>query len=112
MKLFPLLMVVWRYEDNPRSNSAHNRSSSNSNLGNAGAGGGGEGDGASRSSEWGSVGTGVEWAVAVQNLEALRILLGCGYWAAGALVAAGWIAGQGVRALMLGLLGLGEAGRG
>ncbi|KAL8742774.1 MAG: hypothetical protein Q9190_004796 [Brigantiaea leucoxantha] len=41
MKLFPILMIVWRYED---------------------AGG--------------SVGQGVEWAVAVQNLEALRILLG------------------------------------
>lgn len=107
-------MVVWGYEDHPRSHSAHNRSSSSSsNPGNAaGSGGsGGEGNGASRTSEWGSVGTGVEWAVAVQNLEALRILLGCGYWAAGALVAAGWIAGQGVRALMLGLLGLGEAGR-
>ena len=94
-------MVVWGYE-------AH-RSPGNA----AGSSGSGEaGKGASRNSEWGSVGTGVEWAVAVQNLEALRILLGCGYWAAGALVAAGWIAGQGVRALMLGLLGLGEAARG
>lgn len=102
-------MVVWGYENHPRSNSAH-RSPGNAAAGSGGTGG--EGKGASRSSEWGSVGTGVELAVAVQNLEALRILLGCGYWAAGALVAAGWIAGQGVRALMLGLLGLGEAGRG
>lgn len=104
-------MVVWGYDDNPRSNSAHNHSSSNPSGG--GGGGGGEGGGgARRSSEWGSVGTGVEWAVAVQNLEALRILLGCGYWAAGALVAAGWVAGHGVRALVLGIVGLGEAGRG
>ncbi|KAL8907187.1 MAG: hypothetical protein Q9207_001553 [Kuettlingeria erythrocarpa] len=44
MKLFPILMVVWKYDD-----------------------------------ARGSVGRGVEWAVAVQNLEALRILLECGY---------------------------------
>lgn len=109
-------MVVWGYEDHPRSNSSAHRSPGNAAAAAAAAAGsggaGGDEKGASRSSEWGSVGTGVEWAVAVQNLEALRILLGCGYWAAGALVAAGWIAGQGVRALLLGLLGLGEAGRG
>ncbi|KAL8789155.1 MAG: hypothetical protein Q9213_001262 [Squamulea squamosa] len=57
MKLFPILMVVWRYND----------------VG-------------------GSVGRGVEWAVAVQNLEALRILLECGYVGAACLVGAGWLA--------------------
>lgn len=56
MKLFPLLMVVWKYDDP-------------TNL----------------------INRGVKWAVAMQNLEALRILLGCGYWVAGALVAAGWV---------------------
>ncbi|KAL9024876.1 MAG: hypothetical protein Q9196_006194 [Gyalolechia fulgens] len=56
MKLFPILMVVWKYDD-------------------AGS----------------SVGRGVEWAVAVQNLEALRILLECGYASAAGLVGAGWM---------------------
>ena len=31
----------------------------------------------------------MSWAVAVQNLEALRILLGCGYLGPGGLVAVG-----------------------
>ncbi|KAL9116881.1 MAG: hypothetical protein Q9187_006590, partial [Circinaria calcarea] len=46
----------------------------------------------------GQVGRGVEWAVAVQNLEALRILLGCSYLVAGLLVAVGaasrWLVGS------------------
>ena len=71
MKLFPILMIVWRYED---------------------AGG--------------SVGQGVEWAVAVQNLEALRILLGCGYLGAAGLVAAGWVMKWAVAQLVLRSVGL------
>ena len=55
----------------------------------------------------GNVGRGVDWAVAVQNLEAVRIVLGCGYPSAAALVAAGWTAGAAVRALGLGVVGLG-----
>ena len=55
----------------------------------------------------GQVGTGVEWAVAVQNLEALRILLGCSYVGAGVLVAAGQAARWGVGRVVLGAVGLG-----
>lgn len=73
MKLFPILMVVWRYND----------------VG-------------------GSVGRGVEWAVAVQNLEALRILLECGYLGAASLVGAGWVARWAIGRLTLGFVGLGE----
>ncbi|MCJ1370680.1 sterol homeostasis protein [Loxospora ochrophaea] len=75
MKLFPILMVVWKYDD----------------VG-------------------GQVGKGVEWAVALQNLEALRILLGCSYFGAGALVAAGSIVRWVVGRLVLGMVGLGEVG--
>lgn len=73
MKLFPILMVVWKYDD---------------------AGG--------------SVGRGVEWAVAVQNLEALRILLECGYVGAAGLVGAGWMVRWTVARLIMGFVGLGE----
>ncbi|KAL9019701.1 MAG: hypothetical protein Q9185_003039 [Variospora sp. 1 TL-2023] len=72
MNLFPILMVVWKYDD---------------------AGG--------------SVGRGVDWAVAVQNLEALRILLECGYLGAAGLVGAGWMARWAVARLTLGSVGLG-----
>ncbi|MCJ1312779.1 sterol homeostasis protein [Agyrium rufum] len=72
MKLFPILMVVWKYEDTG-----------------------------------GQVARGVEWAVAVQNLEALSILLGCSYLQAGALVAAGAAAKVFMGRLLLGLVGLG-----
>ena len=58
----------------------------------------------------GQVGKGVEWAVALQNLEALRILLGCSYFGAGALVAAGSIVRWVVGRLVLGMVGLGEVG--
>ncbi|KAL8677749.1 MAG: hypothetical protein Q9186_005859 [Xanthomendoza sp. 1 TL-2023] len=73
MKLFPILMVVWRYNDVA-----------------------------------GSVGRGVEWAVAVQNLEALRILLECGYLGAATLVGAGWMVRWAVARVILGFVGLGE----
>ncbi|KAL8803703.1 MAG: hypothetical protein Q9182_003035 [Xanthomendoza sp. 2 TL-2023] len=73
MKLFPILMVVWRYND----------------VG-------------------GSVGRGVEWAVAVQNLEALRILLECGYLGAAALVGAGWLVRWAIARVIMGFVGLGE----
>ena len=77
MKLFPILMIVWKYDD---------------------AGG--------------SVKKGVEWAVAVQNLEAIRILLGCGYVSAGVLVGAGWFASWVVRVLLVSVFGLGGSGGG
>ena len=72
MKLFPLLMVVWKYDD-PNNN----------------------------------INKGVEWAVAIQNLEALRILTGCSYWTAGVLVGGGWLAGWVVGSAVKGLVGLG-----
>ncbi|MCJ1251392.1 sterol homeostasis protein [Trapelia coarctata] len=75
MKLFPILMVVWKYDD----------------VG-------------------GQVGKGVQWAVAVQNLEALRILLGCSYVRAGTLVAGGAMARWVVQRLVLGAVGLGDVG--
>lgn len=75
MKLFPILMVVWRYDD----------------VG-------------------GQVGTGVEWAVALQNLEALRILLGCSYLVAGTLVGAGAMSRILVSRVVLGAVGLGGVG--
>lgn len=53
---------------------------------------------------------GVSWAVAVQNLEALRILLGCGYVCAGALVAAGAVARWVVKSAVVGAAGLGGGG--
>lgn len=58
----------------------------------------------------GSLARGVEWAVAAQNLEALRILLGCGYLAAAGLVAAGWLVSAGLRGVVLGAVGLGGGG--
>ncbi|MCJ1478557.1 sterol homeostasis protein [Lambiella insularis] len=77
MKLFPILMVVWKYDD----------------VG-------------------GQVGLGVQWAVALQNLEALRILLGCSYLAAGSLVGAGAVGRCLVGRLVLGAFGLGEVSEG
>ncbi|MCJ1378351.1 sterol homeostasis protein [Xylographa soralifera] len=73
MKLFPILMVVWKYDDVS-----------------------------------GQVGYGVQWAVALQNLEALRILLGCSYWGAGMLVGTGAVARWMVGRVVLGLFGLGD----
>lgn len=54
----------------------------------------------------GQVGRGVEWVVAVQNLEALRILIGCSYLGAGFLVAMGALARWAVGRVMLGIVGL------
>ena len=53
---------------------------------------------------------GVAWAVAVQNMEALRILLGCGYLTALGLVAAGVAVKWVVRSVILGAVGLGADG--
>ena len=61
-----------------------------------------------RNVDW--VRRGVSWIVAVQNLEALRILLGCGYLAAGGLVVAGEAAKWTVRTAVLGAVGLGDVG--
>ena len=54
----------------------------------------------------GWVRSGVSWAVALQNLEALRILLGCGYLAAGGLVVVGGAVRFVVRTTIMGAVGL------
>ena len=54
--------------------------------------------------------TGVSAIVAVQNWEALRILLRCGYLSAAGLVVAGVVMRWAVRAVILAGVGLGEAG--
>lgn len=82
MKLFPILMVVWKYDDADNESDGWN-------VGR-------------------SVGRGVEWAVAVQNLEAVRILLGSGYLSAAGLVAAGAAARWVVAVVVLGVVGLGS----
>ena len=81
MKLFPILMVVWKYDGDENESEGWNVGK--------------------------SVGRGVEWAVAVQNLEALRILLGCGYLSAAALVATGTAARWVAAAVVLGGVALG-----
>jgi lipid intermediate transporter len=58
----------------------------------------------------GQVARGVRWAVAVQNLEALRILLGVSYWKAGVLVLAGRAAEGLVEGVLLSLGRLGGVG--
>jgi hypothetical protein len=105
MSLFPILMVVWKYDDASETSITTSQSPLNSSsvaftsgfLSSQGHG-----------VNW--VRRGVSWAVAVQNLEALRILLGCGYVRAGALVAAGAVARWVVKSAVLGAAGLGEGG--
>ena len=72
MKLFPILMVVWRYDD-----------------------------------VTGLVGRGVGYAVGVQNVEALRVLMGGGYLRAAILVVGGGWVESIVRGLVLKAGGLG-----
>ena len=109
MKLFPILMVVWRYDAAPPATSpapssalrapapsaAQAASLSNRTVGAGQA----------------IVARGVAWAVAVQNLEALRILTGVSHIRAAALVCAGMLAQSLVAWALLGAVGLGEAGR-
>ena len=105
MSIFPILTVVWKYGDasNKTPSSAQSPLSSSSiafSTGFLSA----QGQGV----DW--VRRGVAWAVAVQNMEALRILLGCGYLGASGAVAAGAAVRWTVRAAILGVAGLGEAG--
>lgn len=106
MSLFPILMVVWKYGDT--SEATNNASITASSLNDSSAisvfgfltqGGG---------VDW--VRRGVAWAVAVQNMEALRILLGCRYLTALGLVAAGGAVRWIVRNVILGAVGLGAKG--
>ncbi len=83
MSLFPILMVVWKYDDAPGSSGLSQSPLNSSSVAFTSGFLSTQGHGV----DW--VRRGVSWAVAVQNLEALRILLGCGYLWAGGLVAAG-----------------------
>lgn len=96
-------MVVWKYGDTPESanptsatESAVSRSSVTFAFSFLSMEGGGI--------DW--VRRGVAWAVAVQNMEALRILLGCGHLTALGLVAAGGVVRWIVRGVILGVVGL------
>ena len=97
-------MVVWKYDDASDSSrftqSPLNSSSVAFTSGFLSTQG--------RGVDW--VRRGVSWAVAVQNLEALRILLGCGYLSAGALVAAGGAVRWVVSITILGAVGLQDEG--
>ena len=100
-------MVVWKYGDTSEATSTtsttesfFNSSSMKSVFGLLSTQGGGV--------DW--VRRGVAWAVAVQNMEALRILLGCGYLTALGLVAAGGAVRWVVRSVILGAVGLGAEG--
>ena len=105
MSLFPILMVVWNYDDAPEILVASSQSPSNSSSVTFSSGFlSSQGPGV----DW--VRRGVSWAVAVQNLEALRILLGCGYWRAGTLVVAGGMVRWVVKHVILKAAGLGEGG--
>ena len=105
MSLFPILMVVWKYEDAPEASAATSQTPlTGSSLAFTSAFLSSQGAGV----DW--VRRGVSWAVAVQNLEALRILLGCGYWGAGGLVAAGGTVRWAIKSVILEAVGLGPAG--
>lgn len=105
MSLFPILMVVWKYDEAFDTSIATSKSPLD---GSRVAFKSGFLSAQGRGVDW--VRRGVSWAVAVQNLEALRILLGCGYLGAGGLVATGGITSWMVKSAMLGLVGLGEGG--
>lgn len=103
MSLFPILMVVWKFGDAsaspPTLSPAIGNATNSTDTGLTSVG---------KGVDW--VRKGVSWIVAVQNFEALRILLDCGYLYAGLLVMAGGIVRWLVRTLILGAAGLGEAG--
>ena len=105
MSLFPILMVVWKYDDAPESSVVANRSLPDTHSMTFGSGFlSSQGPGV----DW--VRRGVAWAVAVQNLEALRILLGCGYPGAAVLVIAGGMVRWVIKSAILRVVGLGEIG--
>lgn len=105
MSLFPILMVVWKYDDASDTSGTTSQSPLNSSTVALTSG--------LLSSQRGGVDwvrRGVSWAVAVQNLEALRILLGCKYLSAAGLVAAGGIVRWVVKSAILGVVGLEDGG--
>ena len=104
MSLFPILMVVWKYDDAPGSSSLSQSPLNSSSVAFTSGFLSTKGHGV----DW--VRRGVSWAVAVQNLEALRILLGCGYLGAGGLVAAGGAVSWMVSTAILRGVGLEDGG--
>ncbi|MCJ1277800.1 sterol homeostasis protein [Puttea exsequens] len=99
MSLFPILTVVWKYGRPPSPTPSPSPSSLSSTPSPPSISSFLPLQSPSASVDW--VRRGVSWAVAVQNVEALRILLGCGYLSACGLVGAGgavrWVVGGVVR---------------
>ena len=98
MTLFPILMIVWKPDEAGEMGAAVPSSGISvlpKFLLSPGSGVG-----------W--VRSGVAWAVILQNLEALRILLGCGFLGAGVLVLIGATVREFTRDVILGLAGLNE----
>lgn len=85
-KLFPILLVIWP-TSTPSEDSAEPQISSNATF-------------ASRASSY------VGWAVLFNNIEALLILLDCGYLFATGLAVAGAVARYAVEKIILGMVGL------
>ena len=84
-KLFPILLVIW-----PTADSNSESSGSSNSLGGA----------------FSSLSSYVGWAVLLNNIEALLILLNCGYAIATGLAFAGMFARWSVESWALGLVGL------
>lgn len=91
MKLFPILLVIWPGPGS--SDPTHNPATSNSKSSGLSF--------ASRASNY------VGWAILLNNIEALLILLNCGYVVATALAIAGAAARWAVEAVVLSAVGLG-----
>lgn len=89
-KLFPILLVIW-----PTAESSSESSGPSTSLGGAFA----------------SLSSYVGWAVLLNNIEALLILLNCGYVIATGLAFAGMFARWSVETWTLGLVGLNSPSR-
>ena len=100
MSLFPILMIVWRSSEEPTVPGPAVEPPPSSFL---------PGILLRPGQGVGWVRRGVVYAVALQNLEALRILLGCGYMISGILVLTGGALRYVVRSIMLGLVGMNES---
>ena len=133
LKLFPILMVVWRYDAAGGGSGGGGGGGGGGRVagapsalrgfpsavgGSAGSEGGAGSSGSDGDGGWSgvagagptAVARGVAAAVAVQNLEALRTLLGVSHARAAALVAAGALAQGLVLRVALDAVGLGEGG--
>ena len=98
MSLFPILMIVWKPDEASHASPTSPASGVSVLPKFLLSPGNGVG--------W--VRSGVAWAVILQNLEALRILLECGFLGAGLLVLVGAAVREFTRDVMLGMAGLNE----